>query len=493
MYKLLIVDDEEFEREGMAEFIPWEQYGVELAGTAWNGIEGYEKIQDLHPDIVMTDIKMPVMNGLELIHKVRKEFPDIEFIVLSGYGEYEFTSKAMEDGVRHYILKPCDEEKIAIVLEKVKSVIEEKRAEKEQVHRQSTEIEKLLPRARKQVFYNMLLGKKQIQAEYQLFMGGLDPTNTKIRILVFEFEKDVDYIEEFIVDNVLSELLGDANRMAVVSIADKVCFMLQNCSMEEIKDAVKTVREILLKLTEKTVLMALSEQKDMTQIRESYLQDEELLRLCALEKYDGVMCYDELREESTIQLIDYHEFSKKQSEEGIFPELYLVFCKMNYLKYTIEQKRKICQGILGILKKDHNELPEQFIEDQELFSYIIDEVVIREVTDKEMKRFLEMKKQIWLHIDSPKLSIKYLAKDVLYMNEDYFGRVFLKYQHDNFSTYVLDQRMELAKELIIYDPDMKLSEIAGMIGFPEDGQYFSRAFKKKTGIAPSDFREMQEH
>ena len=83
---------------------------------------------------------------------------------------------------------------------------------------------------------------------------------------------------------------------------------------------------------------------------------------------------------------------------------------MNYLKYTIEQKRKICQGILGILKKDHNELPEQFIEDQELFSYIIDEVVIREVTDKEMKRFLEMKKQIWLHIDSPKLSIKYLAK-----------------------------------------------------------------------------------
>ena len=84
MYKLMIVDDEQIEREGMAQFIPWEKYDVELAGTAWNGLDGFEQIQEKHPDIVLTDIKMPVMNGIELIRKLNENFPDIRVIVLSG-------------------------------------------------------------------------------------------------------------------------------------------------------------------------------------------------------------------------------------------------------------------------------------------------------------------------------------------------------------------------------------------------------------------------
>ena len=106
MYKLLIVDDEEIEREGMARFIDWEQFGIEMVGTAWNGAEGLEKIHTLKPDIVITDIKMPVMNGLDLIREAKKQQIEVEFIVLSGYGEYEFTSQAMQEGIRHYLLKP---------------------------------------------------------------------------------------------------------------------------------------------------------------------------------------------------------------------------------------------------------------------------------------------------------------------------------------------------------------------------------------------------
>ena len=75
MYKLLIVDDEDIEREGMAQFIPWENYEIQLAGTAWNGVEGFQKIQAEEPDIVLTDIKMPVMDGIELIKKTKESFP----------------------------------------------------------------------------------------------------------------------------------------------------------------------------------------------------------------------------------------------------------------------------------------------------------------------------------------------------------------------------------------------------------------------------------
>ena len=89
MYRLLIVDDEKIEREGIAQLIPWKEHGIEVVGTAWNGREGYQKAMEFMPDIVLTDIKMPVMDGIELIRKLEAEAPDIEIVVLSGYGEYE--------------------------------------------------------------------------------------------------------------------------------------------------------------------------------------------------------------------------------------------------------------------------------------------------------------------------------------------------------------------------------------------------------------------
>lgn len=120
MYKLLIVDDEQIEREGMAHFIQWDKYDIQLCGTAWNGADALGKIQKDVPDIVLTDIKMPVMNGIELIQKLSETYRNIVVVVLSGYGEYEFTSQAMEYGIRHYILKPCDEDKIVAVMNDAK-------------------------------------------------------------------------------------------------------------------------------------------------------------------------------------------------------------------------------------------------------------------------------------------------------------------------------------------------------------------------------------
>lgn len=77
MYKLLIVDDEQIEREGMAHFIQWDKYDIQLCGTAWNGADALGKIQKDVPDIVLTDIKMPVMNGIELIQKLSETYRNI--------------------------------------------------------------------------------------------------------------------------------------------------------------------------------------------------------------------------------------------------------------------------------------------------------------------------------------------------------------------------------------------------------------------------------
>jgi two-component system response regulator YesN len=104
-------------REGIAERIEWTTLGMVLAGTAVNGQQALEKIQELQPDVVITDIKMPIVDGLQLIEQGLKISPHIVFIVLSGFGEFELATQAMRFGVRRYLLKPSDEHEITEALQ----------------------------------------------------------------------------------------------------------------------------------------------------------------------------------------------------------------------------------------------------------------------------------------------------------------------------------------------------------------------------------------
>ena len=101
MLKMIIADDERVIRESISRLIDWEKLGVELTGLCRNGLEAYDMIIDEDPDIVLTDIRMPGMDGLELIRKVSLMDLDTRFILLSGYGEFEYAKEAMKYGVKH--------------------------------------------------------------------------------------------------------------------------------------------------------------------------------------------------------------------------------------------------------------------------------------------------------------------------------------------------------------------------------------------------------
>lgn len=118
MLKMILVDDEKIIRETISSIIDWRALGIDVVAVCKDGIEAFDAIVDEYPDIVMTDIKMPGLNGLELIEKVREAELNVEFVILSGYGEFEFAQTAMRYGVQHYLLKPCNEEEIVKVIEK---------------------------------------------------------------------------------------------------------------------------------------------------------------------------------------------------------------------------------------------------------------------------------------------------------------------------------------------------------------------------------------
>lgn len=118
MLKLIIVDDEKIIRETISTIIDWKAHGIELVRLCKNGLEAFNAIMDESPDIVMTDIKMPNMDGLQLIKNSAEMGLDIQFIILSGYGEFEYAKTAMQYGVKHYLLKPCNENQILDSIQK---------------------------------------------------------------------------------------------------------------------------------------------------------------------------------------------------------------------------------------------------------------------------------------------------------------------------------------------------------------------------------------
>lgn len=122
MLKLIIADDERMIRESISSLIDWNSLGIELIGTCRDGIEAYNMILDESPNIVMTDIRMPGLSGLELIERISQTDMDIQFILLSGFGEFEYAKQAMKYRVHHYLLKPCNE---AQIMESMRDVIQE--------------------------------------------------------------------------------------------------------------------------------------------------------------------------------------------------------------------------------------------------------------------------------------------------------------------------------------------------------------------------------
>lgn len=141
MVKVFLVEDEKFVREGIKNQIDWNAYGFDFVGEAADGELALPLIESLKPDILITDIKMPFMDGLELGRIVKNKFPDTVIIFLSGYDDFDYAQRAIHIGASEYILKPISKEKLLSVLQKVKSVITSKYNDTDNLKIKSVELD----------------------------------------------------------------------------------------------------------------------------------------------------------------------------------------------------------------------------------------------------------------------------------------------------------------------------------------------------------------
>lgn len=497
MYKLLIVDDEKIEREGMAKFIDWGKYDIEVAGTAWNGQAGYKKVQELHPDIVMTDIKMPVMDGIQLIQKLRDNFPHIQVVVLSGYGEYEYTSRAMEYGIKYYVLKPCDEEKIMPIINKVKAEIEEQRGEKNR----SKTIKKLIPLAREQMFRNILLNRETTQREYDTFFREIEANAENVRLLVFRNpSRRFDALEQFVIENVLTELYGDKEVFLETAISEDVLFLIDDNDIPEIEKTVDRIRKEFSRISQNPIPAALSDKGNIKNVSELYTQIRELFRMGKIAERQGLLHSGIFSsyQESSAGFFHYKKLRKAESYTEVMFEVYLAFLKMRFKEMSPAQKKEVCALAYQVVceeKKIDSQFDWTRVEEEEwrllcvMTDLLADLKGMDTTSGKDQIRMKQIQQAVYENLQNTQLSIRYLAKEVLYMNEEHFGRLFLRCWNEKFSTRLRKIRIELAKEMMEYAPEIKVSTLAELVGYSPDGQYFSKAFRLETGKTPSEYCE----
>ena len=162
MLKVFLVEDEFVVREGIKRNIDWQANGYEFCGEAGDGELAFPMIQKLRPDIVITDIRMPFMDGLELSRLIKKEFPWMEIIILTGFEEFEYAKEAISLGVAKYLLKPISGDELLKELEDIAEKIEDKKKEREIREKYAREMEENIQKEKKELFQHLVTGSKSM-------------------------------------------------------------------------------------------------------------------------------------------------------------------------------------------------------------------------------------------------------------------------------------------------------------------------------------------
>lgn len=483
MYTLLIVDDEEIEREGMAQFIPWDSYEIKVVSTARNGAEGLEKIAKFRPDLAIVDIKMPVMNGIEMIRQAKEQYPDMTFVVLSGYGDYEFTSQAMELGVRHYILKPCDESKMIPVLNKAFAELEEARKKNARSEKLETEARLLKPYAREQLFRDLLLGKAQASSGARQLVDELGGEQRMVLLLDFRLKCGFDSLERYVVGNMLGDLLPDGTLLMTTGVDRDVLVLADAMAESSVETAVQVLKKEFKRFETLPMLSSASRTGTLAELSVLFRQAQELLQLNMDENEPALLrpSRNAALPETVNEIFDLEALRQTGSYEELLQELAFSFTKMEAKDYRPQQRQKLCELAWKLLFED-KAAPEDSL------PAWADALTAAWNHPQPDARSREIFLAIYENLPEPEFSLQTIAQQRLFMSEDHLRRIFSQMTGNRFSAYLEHCRITQARRLLEFQPDMKISRLAELVGYPLDGQYFSKVFRKICGVTPTEYR-----
>ncbi len=508
MLKILIVDDELLARIGIRSLLDWNAYGYEIVGECENGQKAFDEARRVLPDIIISDIKMPVVNGIELIKMIKKEELGIKFIMLSSYDEFEYVREALKLGAEDYILKlEMESETLLSTLESVKEKIE-----KEAYKRSNTDSQESLYKANisnlskaflQDCLNGIITNTEEIQDRIQMLGINLKPENL-ICIMIRVCSEDDAYktnkmIKTTTID-IIKKLISEYGCGEVIDIDQGILMALSlNQSSEHYISRLTKNIEILLK---NVVNLSVN-------IYKSYLFNDfkELSKAYSYviadstsdnKKFGYIPLEKELQElESAFRKYDIHSINQsfKNMYELLKPIDSLVYNRVDricdtmiFIVNTFAKKNNINTDTIWEGTDPYREVKQmRHIEDVLEWVNKLNNAVMLAIGNEDDSKRIIMKAKHYInkhYKDNP--SLEDVAQYVS-LSSSYFSRLFCKETGQTFISYVTSLKIDKAKELL-KNTHYKVYEIAEMIGY-ENTHYFSRIFKKATGQSPYDYRE----
>ncbi len=512
MYKFLLVDDETIIREGISQIIEWDSLGIELL-QAKDGYEAYSIIEEVHPDAIITDIKMPGMDGLELIKTVKDAYPDTEFVILSGYGEFNYANRAMQYGVKYYLLKPSDEDEITSVIKQVIDEIKEKREKDNLVKTIQQDLLKVLPQVKEQFLREYVMNISYNREETQNTLRLLSLSVNRVIIVLIKTNENLEFKEKVVLKN-LSEKLFQQSIIFSTILEDYVLIMTNPIDEDQLVNCIMNIRKSFYNYYGVYLTAAVSEEDDFEKSPYLYQNAKKYLKYSFyLPEHSIITQKDIVLNQNTSDVtfrFNYEQISFTV-KSGNYTEMVTLiqsyFEQLKLLKLEVNiAKSYFLELFMCILRQaepkkinyyiNKSEELENLENIQQIYDFILEQAseITKNNYEMNIKKHNTIINSILTYTDeniaNEELSLSMLAQKILYMNVDYVGKLFKKKTGESFSNYLLLKRIAKAKELIIEQYDFKVYQIAEQVGFGNNPQYFSQVFKKVTGYSPSEYKKV---
>lgn len=536
MYKVVLVDDEILTREAIAENTPWEEVGFILAGTAENGKEAISIIEAVHPELVITDITMPVMDGLDLSKYIKDNHPTTSVIIISGYNEFEYAKRALSYGVMEYLLKPFTPDELIDVLNKAGKELSKRISEEVQFETLKAEKEMNKSKLQKLFVKDLLEGKatsRNLVSQMENF--GMS-TIYKYQSVVFvainnagkfyetnqQETEDSDELLHFAIANVIGELIeGKDGIIQFIGTDERGIYVFSADSEDELSSKIKQMGNLFIESVQKYLgvditLIIGDTVENIADWSHSYSTARSAVKNIfynTKEKYIyGADVKTKVKSEEDDVLLTMFadsiiECIKQENKEllhqncnKLFEELRSYHFERNDILFRIQniafailmQLKSILDPAQQLHAQNHeffqnmqhcrhiSELEVQF---KGFLDFILDQLSVGFMTSNQKLAF-QAKDYIEKNFSNKSLSLNDVCS-FLGMSPSYFSVVYKNETGETFIETMTRVRMERAKDLLL-DATKKNYEVAELVGFV-DPHYFGSVFKKYTGMTPTEY------
>jgi two-component system response regulator YesN len=532
LYSFVLVDDEPEIREGIRTTIPWEELGFSFAGACGNGFEALELAERIQPDVVMTDINMPHLDGLAFTEGLAAVSPDSRVLIISGYDTFEYARKALQLKVYDYIVKPITPREFRETLRKLKCSLDAARAERLNLESIRKQLEESLPLLRERFLAQLAGGKcDMVSLKERLSRLGLPLGREKscqclqidlLKSPVTQAENpnpDMDLLTQ---RSILERFLEENHSQALLfqDRNEKLCLLLYGNNREELyRDGLKTAEKLwrnFVSLGLKDSIIAVGEcVEGLESVPLSWNTASDALKRAGLLEKSGVSVYRELTGKVSFSgaaspLRDWERriVSALKAGEGVSRLVDGMLDSLAKASFSIEEYHTSFALILSALIRccEDLEIPlgEIFPPEMDPFTEITGLANLEEVrfrfmeTTKKISAYTQTRQENFAQVKvrdaleflennyaDPALSLQSLCKK-MDISMSYFSAILKKYHNRTFVEELTEIRLKKAMELL-RTTDLLSYEIAERIGY-RDAHYFSLSFRKYSGLTPTEYR-----